>query len=268
MISYFIRKRNIRIALSREEPFVRRNAAIWALGESPATPEAIRVLAEVAQRDDELALRQSAINKLASLGEPESLRALLKLIVSRSDSNNWIFIDALRGLRWSAQGLKTIPLEAPKSLLRAGKNVLLWPRTTASERKLQAAHLREMREIVERLQSPGSASVLAELDGLLREIRAAELPALLKTALESGKFEEAESAVEEIAELGTEEARAALARIRRQPKRELMHSYMTDDPNVESGYSPRLATVAKSSDELGESLTGAARECWGSAATA
>jgi hypothetical protein len=267
MFSGFQRKRNIRIALSRQEPFERRNHAIYELGNPPATPEAINALAEIAQSNDELNVCQSAIGRLASLSDPDSLRVLLKLIISESNSNSWIFIEAIRGLSWNTITLNKIAAEALPPLLQAGRNVLGWKRSTAGERSAQASFLSQVREIIENLQTSAGSSALDELDKQLRDRRTAELPGLLKTALESKVFEEAESALAEIAGLETDEAHAALVKIRQQALRQLIHTYEKDDETVETGYSPKRVSVSRSSSELGETLKGPGLARWEAART-
>lgn len=253
MFSYFRRKKNIRIALSQQESFQRRLGAIYALGERPATPEAIRALAEIAQSDDKLELRQCAISHLASLSEPDSIRVLLRLVTSNYQPNNWIFIEAFRGLRWNTITLNQIADEALIFLLQLGRNAIRWDNNSL---------LGDVRSLIGRLTTPATRSALEELDKLLRERRTVNLPNLLKIALESQKFDEAESAIAEIAGLGTDEAYSALVKIRQQPVRQLEHSYETDNEEVEAGYSPKWVSVTVSSSELGKALSGPERTRW------
>ena len=244
MFAYFRRKKNIRITLSRQESFQQRLSAIYALGDRPATPEAIQALAQVAQSDDEeLHLRQSAISRLASLSEPDSLRVLLRLVTSHYHPNTWIFIEALRGLSWNTITLNQIAGEALTSFLLLGKNAIRWHDNSL---------LRDVRAMISKLETAATRSALAELDKLLQERRTADLPNLLKIAMESKEFDKADAAIAEIAALGTDAAHAALVTIRQQPLRQLEHSYETDNEDVEAGYSPKWVTVTRSSSELGK----------------
>ena len=170
------------------------------------------------------------------------------------------------GLSWNTTTLPKLGDAAVPPILRAGKNVLAWRRSNAGERKAQEISLRDIGRMLDKLASPAARSAQTELGDLLQRQRAQELTILLKTALENGAFEEAESAVVEIAELGTPAALAALAEIRRQPERYLDHHFETDNPDVESGYSPKWVTVARRSSELGETLKGEARARWDRAA--
>jgi HEAT repeat protein len=261
LFSFLKRGRNLRVALSTKESFGARNAAIYGLADA-ADPAAIGALYRIAAGPDDLNLCRTATSRLASMRSPASLRALLDLLAAQSTSNSWVFVDALHGLSWNTITLRKLADEAAPQLLKAGKNVVAWKRRTAGERVPQATTLREIGEILEKLATPAARSARAELNDLLQRQRAKELPGLVKIALESGAFEEAESAIAEIAELGTPDALAALTKIRHQPKRCLDHQFETDNPDVESGYSPKWVSVARPSSELGETLKGEARTRW------
>ena len=158
--------------------------------------------------------------------------------------------------------LRELADEAVPPLSKAGRNVLAWKCGTAGERAVQAKALHDVAEILEKLATPAARSARAELSDVLQRQRAKELPGHVKIALESGAFEEAESAIAEIAELGTPDALAALTKIRKQPVRYLDHQFETDNTDVEAGYSPKSVSVARPSSELGETLKGEARARW------
>jgi hypothetical protein len=261
LFSFLKRKRNLRVALSTRESFGARNAAIYGLADATDTAT-IRALHQIAAGPDELNLRRTATSRLASMSSPASLRALLDLLAAQSTSNSSVFVDAHDGLSRNTIALRKLADEAVPPLSKAGKNVLVWKRGTAGERAIQATALRQIREILEKLATPAAQSARAELNDLLQWKRAKELPGLVKTALETGAFDEAESAIAEIAELGTPDALAALTKIRKQPARTLDHQFETDNPDVESGYSPKWVSVARPSSELGETLKGEARTRW------
>jgi HEAT repeat protein len=261
LFSFLKRRRNLRVALSTKESFGQRNAAIYDLADA-ADAAAIRPLYQIAAGPDDVNLCRTVTSRLASIGTPEALRILLDLFAAQSTSNNWVFIDACSGLSWNTITLRKLGDEAVPPIVQAGKNVLAWKRGTAGERKLQATFLRDIGEMLEKLATPAARSARAELNDILEQHRARELTRLVKTALESGDFEEAESAIAEIAELATPDALAALAKIRKQPVRYLDHQFETDNPDVESGYSPRWVSVARPSSALGETLKGEARARW------
>jgi hypothetical protein len=261
LLSYLKRRRNLRVALSTKESFAARNAAIYGLADT-ADAAAIGALHQIAAGADDVNLRRTATSRLASMSSPASLRALLDLLAAQSTSNSWAFVDALYGLSWNTITLRKLADEAVPPLSKAGKNVLAWKRGTAGERAVQAKALRDIAEILEKLATPAARSARTELNDRLQRSRATELPGLMKIALESGAFEEAESAIAEIAELGTPEALAALTKIRKQPVRTLDHQFETDNPHVESGYAPKWVSVARPSSELGETLKGEARARW------
>jgi HEAT repeat protein len=264
VFSFFKRRNDVRIAVSRQEPFARRHAAIWALAET-ADPTALAALRQIATGPDELELRRAAIGRLANMSRPDAIRALLALLATESTGNTWVFIDVHQGLSWNTIALGKLGDEGVPPLVMAGRNVLAWKRATAGERSLQAKWLRDIRAIVEKLGTPAARSASADLNDRLQRLRAPELPRLLKIALESNDFEEAESTIAEIAELGTAEARLALAEIRQQPSRYLDHHFETDNTDVETGYSPKWVTLSRPSSELGETLAGEARARWDSA---
>ena len=266
MFSFLKRRRNLRVALSTKESFAERNAAIYALAKD-ADAAAIAALHRIASGPDDVNLRRSATSQLASINTPASLTALIDLLAVHSTAvGSWIFIDACGGLSWNTTTLPKLGDAAVPPILRAGKNVLAWRRSNAGERKVQEISLRDIGRMLDKLASPAARSAQTELGDLLQRQRAQELTILLKTALENGAFGEVESAVVEIAELGTPAALAALAEIRRQPERYLDHHFETDNPDVESGYSPKWVTVARRSSELGETLKGEARARWDRAA--
>jgi HEAT repeat protein len=267
LFSFLKRRRNLRIALSAKESFANRNAAIYALAGEPH-PAAIDALRRIAGGPDDVNLRRSATSRLASMATPDSVSALLDLLAAHSASaGSWVFIDACHGLSWNTISLQKLGDAAVPPIVSAGKQVLAWRRSSASERNAQAASFRDILAMLDKLATPAARSARAELVDTRQRERARELPALLKTALESGAFEEAESAIAEIAELGTPDALAALMRIRRQPERPLDHHFETDNPDVESGYSPKWVSASRRSSELGESLTGEARIRWEKART-
>jgi hypothetical protein len=264
MFSFFKRRNDVRIALSRQEPFARRHTAIWALGET-ADAAAIAALRQIATGSDELDLRRAAIGRLANMSRPDAIRALLALLATESHANTWVFIDIGQGLSWNTITLRQLGDEAVPPLLTAGRNVLGWRRATAGERGLQAKWLRDIGAIILKLETPAARSAGTELSDRLQALRAQELPRLLKAALESADFDEAASAIAEIAGLESTEAQTALVKIREQPGRPLDHEYETDNTDVETGYSPKWVRVSRSSAELGETLAGEARARWDAA---
>ena len=154
--------------------------------------------------------------------------------------------------------MRGIADEAVPALVATGRNILAWRRGTVGERTFQAKWLRDVREMIDKLGTPAARSASTELHDRLQGLRAGELRGLLKIALESGAFEDADGAIAEIAELGTAEARAALIEIRAQPSRYLDHQFETDNTDVETGYSPKWVTISRPSSELGEALAGEA----------
>jgi hypothetical protein len=265
MFTFLKRRRNLTIALSQQESFARRNAAICELGEPPSTPEAVRALGQIALGRDDGILRRSATSRLANLRSPESLRMLLDILTATATSDNWIFSDARSGLSWNKIALQPIADDAVAALLRAGKSVLAWQRETGRARNQQTLVLDDLRKTLGNLGTASARSAAGELAALLQRQRARELPGLTKIALESGAFEEAQSAVREIAELGTAEAHAALVKIRGQPMRQLDHFHEIDNPDVESGYSPKWSTDSRLSSELGDELKGDDLARWNAA---
>jgi hypothetical protein len=141
------------------------------------------------------------------------------------------------------------------SLLLLGRRAIIW-----SDNGL----LLDVRSIIEQLGIPAARVALEELDELLRERRTVGLPALLKVALESTRFDDAALAVAEIAALRTDDAHAALVTIRRQPLRRLEQSYQKDDDGAEN-LSLRLFHETLSSSKLGDALSGPQRARWDAA---
>jgi hypothetical protein len=220
LFSFLKRRRNLRVALSTKESFAARNAAIHGLADA-ADAAAIGALYRIAAGPDDVNLRRTATSRLASVSSPASLRVLLDLLAAESTSNSWVFMDACSGLSWNTITLRKLADEAVPPLSKAGSNVLAWKRGTAGERAVQAKALHDVAEILEKLATPAARSARAELSDVLQRQRAKELPGLVKIALESGAFDEAESAIAEIAELGTPDGLAALTKIRKQPVRYL-----------------------------------------------
>lgn len=255
MFSGLRRKRAIKTALSREASFAERLRAISLLGEKPAAPEAIRALAELSERADELQLRQTALSRLANIGVPDSLRVLLKL-VTHIQPQSWIFYEAFRGLSWNDRTLNTFPDEALASLLHCGKHVIQCNNN---------AVLADVRSLIKKIDSSAIHSALEELDRALMERRKANLPLLLRTALETAEFSEAEHAISEIAGLDSTEAQAALVRIRQQPPRDLSYAYEVDHGEYGGNYSPKTTYDKKSSTLLGETLSGPEGKRWAGA---
>ncbi|MDP2875713.1 MAG: HEAT repeat domain-containing protein [Holophaga sp.] len=250
----FRRRKNIRILLNGEASFELRLKAAFALGDQPATREAIDALARVANNPNEdLTLRQNAISRLAGLSEPDSLRVLLRLIATGAEPGTWIFIEAMQGLRWNSITLNRIANEAVASFLKVGKEAI---------KRDSPSLLGEARGLIEKLECPTAHSALQELDYLLQVHRTANLAKQKRVALDSSDFDKAAFAVAEIAGLGTKEAEVALKEIRSQPARELEQGYEIDKEDVEAGYSPKWVTEIKSSSELGEALSGLERERW------
>jgi hypothetical protein len=261
LFSFLKRKRDLRVALSTQQSFLARNEAVYALAKWADLPS-IRALHQIAAGSDEVNLRRSATSRLAAVSSPDAIRLLLDLLAAEAKSNNWVFTDACHGLSWNTITLKKLGDDALPPLARAGRTVLAWKCAGGGDRAIQRGALREILEILDKLDTQAARSARAGLEDILRERRTQELRGLTRTALESGAFEEAESAITEIAELGTPAALAALTTIRKQPVRYLEHQFETDNTDVETGYSPKWVSVARPSSELGETLKGEARARW------
>jgi hypothetical protein len=265
LFSFLKRRRNLSIALSPQESFARRNAATYELGEPPGTPEAIRALGQIALSRDDGGLRRTATSRLANLRSPDALRMLLDVLTASAASNSWVFVDARSCLSYSKIALQPIADEAAAALLKAGKSVLAWQRGDAGHRNLQVSVLADLFKTLGNLETASARSAVGELASLLQHQRARELPELKKVALVSGDFEEAQSAIREIAELGTPEAQKALVTIRHQPERKLDHYHEIGDTDVEGRYSSKWVTDSRPSSELGDELKGEALTRWNAA---
>lgn len=260
MVSYFWRKRNIRVALSQKEGVLRRIDAIQAL---TAHPEALRVLEQIV---NESGFDRLACQRLGYLEHPDALRVLLRLLVRYSTRDYQSkFTSVSDAISVCERLLSSIGEDAIPFLLNTGKNVLTWERDRSGQRKWQAHGLWKVKNFLGRIDTLEEKAAVKELDDLLRSIRTRELPDLLKTALEGNAFEEAESAINEIAGLGTPQARDALVLIRSQLPRVMVHSFMAQDPEVETGLSLKEYVWSQSSGRLGETLTGAERAFWDAA---
>ncbi len=258
------RKRLIRRALSSQESVSRRLNAIYALGDAHHT-DAIAALSEIALEREGHNLARTAVGRIAGMSTPEAMRALLSIAATSAEAApNWIFMDAIDGLSWNKHALrKTVP-DASASILEIGAQILAWGGSAAS-RNQRAEYIRRLGKILDDIGSAEARAAIWSLEEKLQQIRSREMPALLRMVLETSVFEEAQSAVNEIAKLGTSEACSALAEIRRSPERELVHTYDKVDADFEGGHSSRIVSERRSSADLGEALLGREKALWDAA---
>jgi hypothetical protein len=260
MWNFFVHKR-IRIALSQQHSSHDRIIAIQGL---TANPKALRALEQIT-RDSDSKMAEFAFQKLGHLSDPGALRVILRSIVTNSNSDNARFRDALYAVDVDSILLRTMADEAIPPLLKVGSNVLAWKRENLVDRKNQQNYVAHVKGLLERIDTAVAQSAIAELDRLLRSQLTQELPRLQNIALKSNAFEEAESAIKEIASLGTPAAKAAIILVRSQPPRDMLHSYMAQNPDVETGGSLIEVNVHKSSTDLGNTLKGSERLFWDAA---
>jgi hypothetical protein len=151
-------------------------------------------------------------------------------------------------------------------ILTAGKAILTWPRKTVGDRESQARIMKKLQWVLGHAKAASAARAATELAQQLAALSSRDVPLLEKLALTTDAFEDADAAIAEIAGLDSSAAMDALRRIRRAPDRYMTHTYVTDNEDVEAGYSPKTVQLERSSKYLGEELGGAARARWAAAA--
>ncbi len=257
------RKRLIRMALSPKEPFSRRLNAIYALGQIHHE-DAIAALSEIALSRGELGLARTTVGRIAGMSTPGAMKALLSIAATNAESTNWIFTDAIDGLSWNKHALRKMLPDASASILEIGAKILAWGGSAAS-RTQRTEYIGRLGKILDDIGSAEARAAKTSIEEKLQQVRCMEMPALLRVALETSAFEEAQSAVSEIAKLGTPEACSALAEIRRAPARELVHIYDKTDADFEGGHTSRIVSERRSSVDLGEALEGREKALWDAA---
>jgi hypothetical protein len=252
-----------RIALDRKQDIFNRTSAIQRLKANRRDLEALDNLT----RESGEKISYWAFNTLGGLRDAGAMRIILRSVVANSNSDNADFREGMSaaGVSSSKELLREVADDAVSAFLKIGSNVISWPYEDLYQRRYRQYYLNDVTRWLEKMDTPASQSTLAELERLRLMRLSRDLPRLTSVALKSGAFEEVEAAIEDIASLGTPVARTALQLIREQPARDLLYSFMEQDPEVETGASYIGATRDMSSKDLGQKLKGAEREFWDSA---
>ena len=267
MFESWSRGGHIRILTDRTAHWQKRWDALYALAKQRPHRDAIDAMYAVAVNEpDNYLLAEQALGEMSKIDHPHSVARRLEFLIREAPRGATRQLD--NSLNYIASGFDAFPAAGDRviaPMCEAARSILAWPRKTPGDRSVQSLYLGKLANKIRLVNSAAAKQaaerILSELSLLSRR----DLPLLEKLALTANAFEDAQSAIAEIAGLDDPQAKDALRRIRRAPDRMLTHTFVTDNEDVEAGYSPKTVVMQRSSAYLGEDLTGEAATRWAAA---
>jgi hypothetical protein len=250
-------RRYIRIVLSSNEDFLRRDAALKGLSKLPMTDESLQALTKVASNKDlNYGWRSDAEDTLKRWSSETAIatRALCQLI---EDPDGPVSFTSFR-----ASDFRGDERAAIQSHLRIAQRHL-----NSSEPVWSSggwSRYEKLNRLLERLQELGAQqSQLANLQSALPRLRIARIPFLAECALTSDYYGYVLPAIRELCEIATPDAHVALVKFWRTCGDRIYkteYSRTVPDYNDRSGFATETGIEETAASRIRDELKGAARE--------